>query len=69
MAERWPDRILEIRWLCAVDAEFRSIVSDYRAACDALDRWRGVDPPGSERIVGFEDLIIEIEAEIEEMLK
>lgn len=68
MAERWPDRILEIRWRCAVDGEFRAIVCDYQAARRALDRWSGIDPPGSERLADFEELIREIEAEIEERL-
>ncbi|GMG85118.1 hypothetical protein LNKW23_43340 [Paralimibaculum aggregatum] len=65
IAKRWPDRNLEIRRRCAVDADYRSIVSDYVEARSALDRWRRSDPAGSGRVADYERLVRELDAEIE----
>lgn len=65
ITDRWPNRVLAIRRRCAVDPEFRAVVSDYCETRSALERWRSVDPPGSHRITDYEALLVEIEDEIE----
>ena len=65
LAERWPNRLLELRRKCATDPHFGELLSDYQAAREALDRWRAVDPENSRRIADYDSLVREIEAEIE----
>lgn len=65
IADRWPERAIAIRSRCAVNPEFRAVLSDYGEARSALDRWRAFEPPGSHRIVDDETLRVEIENEIE----
>jgi len=62
--QRWPDRVLAVRWRCTVDREFAAIVSDYGEARAALERWREKDPAGSGRVADYERLVRELEAEI-----
>jgi hypothetical protein len=47
------------------DARFREIVGDYEVARGALQHWRQEDPPGSRRIVDYEEIVRELEEEIE----
>lgn len=67
-AKRWPDHMLELQERCALNPDFSQILSDYEEAWTALDRWRGVDPAGSNRIADYERLVCELEAEIEQGL-
>lgn len=68
IAERWPNRMLEVRKRCAVDPDFREIISDYQDARAALDRWRAIDPASSGRVAEYESLVHELESEIEDRL-
>ncbi len=68
IAERWPNRMLEIRKRCSIDAEFRQVLSDYHEARAALVWWRNNDPATSGRVADYERLVHELEAEIEERL-
>lgn len=67
-AERWPDRLFEIRRRSAIDPDFREVLSDYQEARAALDRWRAVDPASSGRVADYEELVRELEVEIENRL-
>lgn len=66
---RWPERVVRLRRRCAIDPEFRELVSDYQEARAALERWRGVDPASSARVADYERLVCELEAEIEQGLE
>ena len=68
LAERWPNRLLELRRKCAINPDFREILSDYLAAREALEHWRAVDPENSRKIADYDSLVREIEAEIEKGL-
>lgn len=60
--------MLQLRKRCAIDPDFRELLSDYTEAREALDRWRAVDPVTSFRIADYDRLVREIEAEIEKGL-
>jgi hypothetical protein len=60
--------MLELRKREAIDPEFREILTDYEEARSALDRWRAIDPPSSDRVADYEGLVQELEAEIENRL-
>lgn len=42
LLERFPSRELEIRRLCARDADFRGVCEDHEVALNALRHWEGV---------------------------
>jgi hypothetical protein len=64
ITDRWPERALAIRKRCAVDPEFRAVVSDYCDARSALDHWRRIDPASSERVADYERLVRELEGSL-----
>ncbi|WP_193141133.1 MULTISPECIES: hypothetical protein [unclassified Meridianimarinicoccus] len=68
IAERWPNLMPELRRRSTIDPGFRELLSDYREAWEALDRWRAIDPESSCRIADYDRLVRELEAEIEKEL-
>jgi hypothetical protein len=65
---RFPQRELDIRWHCAVDARFRSVCRDYEEAAAALRYWRTVASGHGSRIEEYESFLGELEAEIRAQL-
>lgn len=67
LKERLPARELEIRRLCARDAEFRNVCDDYEVAMKALRHWERVEA-NATREVEYRELAGEIADEIAERL-
>lgn len=65
MTERWPDRAFSIRRRMKSDACFREIIGDYEVARHALRHWYAQDPPGTQRIKDYEQIVRDLEEEIE----
>lgn len=63
IAQRFPQRELEIRRRCARDAKFASVCSDYEEAASALQHWRQA-AVGDPRVQEYEQLVAELAAEI-----
>ncbi len=68
MMERWPQRAFSILRRMQDDARLREIISEYETARHALDHWRTADTPGTRRIIDYEQIVQELEAEVEAIL-
>ncbi|MBJ6373571.1 hypothetical protein [Sedimentitalea arenosa] len=62
---RWPDQAFSIRRRMKDDERFCEIVCDYEVARSALQHWRLKDPPETQRITDYKQIVRELEAEIE----
>ena len=61
---RFPERELDIRRRCTLDAEFRQVCSDYGEATAALHYWREIGDEGHQKVEEYRSFIQELEAEI-----
>jgi len=67
--EHFPDCSLTIGRLLQDDLAFRELCEDYEDATIALNFWQA-SPEGSEqRVSGYRDLVVELEAEIAATLR
>jgi hypothetical protein len=62
---RWPEHAFSIRRRLKDDERFCEIVSDYEVARSALQHWRLNDPPETQRITDYKQIVRELEDEIE----
>lgn len=61
---RLPRRELEIRRVCARDAGFRSVCTDYEEAASALRHWQQLAKEGDPKVDEYARLLGELEEEI-----
>ncbi len=65
---RWPEHAFAIRRRMKDDERFCEMVGDYEIARSALQHWYGREPPETQRIADYKQIVLELEDEIETTL-